>query len=160
MENLSAVDVKPSKIKTLINQFGKFFIVGIMNTSVDLIILNIETLLTGVTEGIGYSVQKGVSFLVAVTMSYFLNKNWTFGDSSKAEQGKKFSQFIFVSIIGMIINITVATVVVTYFKPIVNSFLNLTFLTDQIWVSIGALCGTAVGLIWNFAGYKFWVFKK
>ena len=163
MENVNSAigQNKPaSKIQTLINQFGKFFLVGIMNTLVDLIILNGETILSGVRQGSGYAIQKGVSFLVAVTFSYFLNKNWTFGDSSKQEQGKKFSQFIFVSLIGMAINITVATVAVTYLKPVVNSMLHLSFLTDQLWVSLGALCGTAIGLIWNFIGYKFWVFKK
>jgi hypothetical protein len=60
----------------------------------------------------------------------------------------------------MLINVTAATVVVTYLKPVINPALNLAFLTDQIWVNIGALGGTAIGLIWNFAGYKFWVFKK
>ena len=160
MENTNMVQGQPSKIKVLINQFGKFFLVGIMNTLVDLIILNGETLLSGVKQGSGYAVQKGLSFLVAVTFSYFLNKNWTFGDSSKQEQGKKFSQFLFVSVIGMIINISVATVAVTYLKPVVNSILQLSFLTDQLWVSLGALCGTFFGLIWNFIGYKFWVFKK
>jgi putative flippase GtrA len=160
MENTNPVPEQPNKIKTLINQFGKFFLVGIMNTLVDLIILNGETILSGVKDGLGYAIQKGLSFLVAVTFSYFLNKNWTFGDSSKQDQGKKFSQFILVSVIGMVINITVATVAVTYIKPIVNSMLHLSFLTDQLWVSLGALCGTAIGLIWNFIGYKFFVFKK
>lgn len=127
-----------------------------MNTLVDLVILNLETLASGITSGSGYAVQKGISFICAVTFSYFLNKNWTFEDKSKEEQGKKFSQFLFVSIIGMIINVTAATVAVTYVKPLIP----LSFLTDQLWVSIGALCGTAMGLVWNFLGYKFWVFKK
>ena len=163
MENTSAVPApsqKTSKLKLLINQFGKFFLVGIMNTLVDLIILNGETLLSGVKQGSGYAIQKGVSFLVAVTFSYFLNKNWTFGDSSREQQAKKFSQFLFISVVGMAINISVATIAVTYLKPIVNSIVHISFLTDQLWVSLGALCGTAIGLIWNFLGYKFWVFKK
>lgn len=33
-------------------------------------------------------------------------------------------------------------------------------LTDGIWINIGALSGTAVGLIWNFIGYRFIVFKE
>lgn len=143
-------------IKKLISQFGKFILVGIINTLFDLAILNLETTTTGVTDGSGYAIQKGVSFLFAVSLSYFINKNWTFGDNSKKEQGKKFSQFIFVSVVGMLINVSIATVAVTYIKPLVN----ITFLTDQLWVNIGALCGTAIGLFWNFLGYKFWVFKK
>lgn len=147
---------RQEKIKNLTKQFGKFFLVGIMNTLVDLAVLNLETLASGIREGSGYAVQKGVSFMTAVIFSYFVNKNWTFEDNSKEKQGKKFSQFFFVSIIGMLINVSVATIAVTYIKPA----LNLSFISDQLWVNIGALCGTAVGLFWNFLGYKLWVFKK
>lgn len=149
-----------SKLRSLIEQFSKFFLVGIMNTFVDLLVLNGLTLTTGVTEGSGYAVQKGASFLVAVTFSYLLNKHWTFSDTSTEGAARKFSQFFAVSVVGMLINVTVATVVVSYLKSPINSLLNFPFLTDQLWVSIGALGGTAVGLIWNFVGYKFWVFKK
>jgi len=142
-------------------QFIKFAMIGVLNTGVDLVILNAETILSGITEGTGYAIQKGLSFLVAVTFSYFLNKYWAFRDKSKEEEGKKFSQFLFVSIVGMLINVSVATITVTYLKDPVNSLLNIPFLVnDQLWVSIGALAGTAIGLIWNFTGYKLWVFKK
>ena len=144
----------------LIQQFAKFFLVGIMNTLVDLTILNIETATTGIKSGAGYAVQKGISFIAAVTFSYFLNKHWTFKDNSKQKEGQKFSQFLFVSIVGMLINVSVSTLSITYLKPFINTSLSWSFLTDQIWVNLGALIGTAFGLIWNFAGYKFWVFKK
>lgn len=143
-----------------IQQFIRFFLVGIMNTLVDLIILNIETTITGLKSGSPYAIQKGFSFIVAVTFSYFFNKYWTFKDKSKEEEGKKFSQFLFVSIIGMLVNVSSATLTIAYLKPFIDSTLNLGFLNDQLWVNIGALAGTAVGLIWNFIGYKFWVFKK
>jgi len=152
--------MQKENIKKTVKQFVKFGIIGVMNTGVDLAVLNAETLLTGAKEGYPYAIQKGLSFLVAVTFSYFLNKNWTFRDKSKEEQGKKFSQFLFVSIVGMTVNVTTATVVVTYLQAPVNNLLNLSMLTGQMWVNIGALCGTALGLIWNFIGYKFWVFKK
>ncbi|MFC1645430.1 GtrA family protein [Patescibacteria group bacterium] len=148
------------KTKDTLKQLVRFGLVGIMNTFVDLLILNIETIATGIKEGAGYSVQKGISFLAAVIFSYFLNKHWTFQDKSKEEAGKKFSQFAFVSAIGMLINISTATLVITYAKAPVNELLQLSFLTDQLWVNIGALSGTAIGLIWNFIGYKLWVFKK
>ncbi len=145
-----------SKIKKLIKQFSKFFVIGIINTGVDLAVLNIETLITGEKEGYLYAVQKGVSFMVAVTFSYFMNKYWAFQDKNKENEGRKFSQFLFVSFIGMAINMTAATVAVTYIQPLIQ----IDFLTPQMWVNIGALTGSACGLIWNFIGYKFWVFKK
>jgi hypothetical protein len=66
-----------------------------------------------------------------------------------------------VSLSGMIVNITIATLTVTFLKGIVNNFLNNPeFLNDTVWVNLGALAGTAVGMIFNFSGYKFHVFKK
>lgn len=157
MENIAqAPAIEEGKLQKLVKQFAKFFVIGIINTVVDLVILNIETVMTGAKDGYPYAIQKGVSFLVAVTMSYFLNKHWTFQDKEKQGEGRKFSQFLFVSIIGMAINITSSTLVVTYLQPA----LKIGFLTPQLWVSVGALAGSAMGLIWNFVGYKFWVFKK
>ena len=161
MENSASSFSTENKTKTAMGQFLRFVLVGIMNTLVDLIVLNIETIITGVKEGSGYAVQKGVSFLMAVIFSYFLNKNWTFKDKSQEGETKKFSQFFLVSIIGMVINVSVATVTVTYLKVPITNMLGISFLqNDQIWVSLGALAGTAIGLIWNFLGYKFVVFKK
>lgn len=140
----------------IIGQFLKFALIGAMNTLVDLGILNVLMYLSGQTEGIYYSLLKAVSFTCAVIFSYNLNKRWTFRDVSDVEQAKKFTQFLTISIIGAAINVSVATAIVTYIKPSIH----ILFLTDQLWGNIGALGGTAIGLVWNFLGYKFIVFKK
>jgi len=140
----------------IIEQFLKFGLIGAMNTLVDLGILNVLMYGSGQTEGIYYSIFKAISFTGAVIFSYNLNKRWTFQDLSDEDRAKKFTQFLFISIIGAVINISTATLVVTYIKPLAN----ITFLTSQLWGNIGALAGTAIGLIWNFLGYKFIVFKK
>lgn len=139
-----------------IQQFAKFFIVGIMNTGVDLTILNILMFTTGQSQGVAYSFFKALSFFAAVIFSYFINKHWTFQDKSHTDNDKKFYQFIGVSLVGAAINVTVATLVVSFVQPM---FANIA-IGGQIWGNIGAICGTAIGLFWNFVGYKFWVFKK
>jgi putative flippase GtrA len=143
----------------LLLQFSRFSVVGIVNTGVDLAVLNAQTLLTGSTEGLGYAVQKAVSFSVAAAFSYLLNKRWTFEDTSRTHQ-KKLTQFFVVSIMGALLNVSTATAVVTYVKDLVNPLVSMELLTDQVWVNIGALCGTGAGLLWNFLGYKFVVFKS
>ena len=102
--------------------------------------------------------QKAISFCVAVTVSYFLNKRWTFGDTSVAKQRKKLAQFFGISIMGALINVSVATAVVTYVRAAVSPLETAHLLTNQLWVNIGALCGTGGGLLWNFLGYKYVVF--
>jgi len=139
-----------------IEQFAKFFVVGVMNTGVDLVILNILMFTTGLAQDLPYSFFKATSFLAAVIFSYYINKHWTFQDKSKKDTEKKFYQFIGVSIVGAIINVTVATIVVSILRPMIGT----EAISGQLWGNIGALCGTAIGLIWNFIGYKFWVFKK
>jgi putative flippase GtrA len=139
-----------------IQQFAKFFVVGIMNTGVDLVVLNVLMYTTSQSQGVYYSFFKALSFLSAVIFSYYVNKHWTFQDKSQTDNDKKFYQFIGVSLVGAIINVTTATLVVSFVQPI---FANIA-INGQLWGNIGAICGTAVGLFWNFVGYKFWVFKK
>jgi putative flippase GtrA len=131
-----------------------------MNTGVDLLILNIAVWIFCVTEGIPYAVMKSVSFMGAVVFSYFANKHWTFNDRSTHRSKRKFSHFILISLVGMLINVLTATVVVTQLKVPLNDLLQIRFLTDGVWINIGALAGSAVGMMWNFAGYKFFVFEN
>lgn len=140
----------------VIPQFIKFAMIGFMNFFIDIGILNLLMFASGRSAGIHYTVFKAISFLVAVTFSYFFNKYWTFRDKSKAQQVRQFSQFLFVSVIGMIINVTTASTIVNYIAPQIR-FITL---TGKIWGNLGAVGGSAIGLIWNFIGYKFWVFKK
>ncbi|MBT3355814.1 GtrA family protein [bacterium] len=143
-----------------IGQFVRFGLIGGLNTGVDLVILNILMFSTGFSDGTPYTAFKAFSFVCAATFSYFMNKQWAFKDTSKEKEVQKFSQFFIVSTVGAVINVSVATIVVMYLKPMVGSEVLSFALSNEIWGSIGALFGTAVGLVWNFFGYKFFVFKK
>ncbi len=142
-----------------IGQFFRFGLIGGLNTGVDLAILNILMILSGLSEGAPYAYFKAISFCAAATFSYFMNKKWAFKDNSKKKEVKKFSQFFIVSLVGAVINVTVATLIVTYIKPSMGGVLVIP-LSNPLWGTVGALGGTAFGLIWNFFGYKLLVFKK
>jgi putative flippase GtrA len=143
----------------LVGQLSRFSVVGALNTGIDLLVLNILTLLSGVTDGAGYAVQKALSFCVAALFSYAMNKRWTFGDTSTGGQRRKLAQFFAISGLGALINVVVATVVVTYLRDLVDPGPG-GLLTDQLWVNLGALCGSGAGFLWNFAGYKLVVFRS
>lgn len=143
----------------IIGQFVRFAMIGGLNTGIDLIILNILTIATGLKEGVAFAIFKGISFVAAATFSYFMNKHWAFKDTSKSQEVRKFSQFFIVSIVGALINVGTASLVVNVIKPALGGTLVIP-LNDQLWVNVAALSGTAIGLIWNFLGYKFIVFKK
>lgn len=133
-------------------QFGKFAAVGALNTLIDLGVLNFLIILTDITGGIYFSVFKGISFLTAVTNSYFWNKFWTFGSRLPANI-KEYARFGFFTAIGLLINVSTASFMVV----VIGSFLNV---NPKIWANVAALFATFVSLIWNFLAYKYIVFKS
>ena len=148
-------------------QLAKYVVVGGMNTLVDIGILTIVILVSknfgvsaedliysGILTITFYSIYKGLSFIIANINSFFWNKYWTF--SSKNTQQKspaQFVQFFTVSLIGLLTNVFIASLV---FRS-VPAFGGLNH--DQ-WGLIGAAAGSLAGMIWNFLGYKFIVFEK
>ena len=132
-------------------QFGKFAAVGALNTLIDLGILNLLILLTDVTGGVYFSAFKGVSFLSAITNSYYLNKFWTFGSRLPATLEEYF-RFAFFTLIGLLINVAVASFIVSVLGPLFGA-------GPKVWANVGALIATVISLIWNFFAYKKLVFK-
>lgn len=143
------------RIKRLVRQFAKFFIVGIINTGIDFAILNTEILVTGITSGSMLVLFNVISFSIAVVNSYYMNKLWTFED--KRPDGDKapikFSQFIGVSLVGLSIN----SLVIYGFTSLIPIMFGL---SPQLWVNIAKIFATGASMIWNFIGYKLWVFKR
>ena len=89
---------------------------------------------------------------MAVVNSYVWNKYWTF-KSGKSHKKEEFFQFFAVSVVGFFLNVGVAAFVVIVIGPKGN-------LTPEVWANVGALIATFILLLWNFFGYKIWVFKK
>ncbi|MEN9649688.1 MAG: hypothetical protein RL094_655 [Candidatus Parcubacteria bacterium] len=144
---------------TSFNQFFKFAIVGVVNTGIDLAVLNGLIALFGLSKGDWkYVLYKAISFLFAVTNSFILNKFWVFNytkdESVSGHLHKEITSFVTVSVIGIIINTAISTIVFTSAHTIVPS------VSTSTWATVSALAGTCAVLISNFFGYKFWVFKK
>lgn len=136
----------------VIFQFIKFAIIGGMNTMLDLGILNLLIFITGIAAGVYYSVFKSISFSIAVTSSYFWNKYWTFQDFNRP-QFREIMKFLFVNIIGFIVNVSIASIVVNVVGAPAG-------ISANVWANIGAVSATIIGLLWNFIGMKLIVFKR
>ncbi|MFA5986188.1 MAG: GtrA family protein [Parcubacteria group bacterium] len=133
-------------------QFAKFGAVGAFNTFFDWGVLNLLIIITGIAGGIGFSLFKSISFVMAAIGAYFWNKYWTFNATEKATSQEVF-KFIAVSVSGFLINVGLASLIVFMMHT-----------TDiekakQI-ANIGAATATLASLVWNFFGYKLFVFKK
>jgi len=138
--------------KAHIIQLFRFGVVGIVNTVVDLSVLNILIFLfhTGET-GTMFAVFKTVAFVCAVLNSYLLNRSWTFRRAADKHHIVEGAQFLFISLLGAVVNVGTSSYVATYMHPRWG-------IHTKAWPSFAALVGTAFSLGFNFVGYKFWVF--
>lgn len=152
----------------LVWQLAKFLVIGVMNTLVDIGVLALITILvaTDVSHASEsawfsmaslvvtyYSLYKAISFIIANINSFFWNKYWTFGSENRSRATHQFFQFFLVSLIGFAVNVTIASVVF-------GSLSAAGALTIAQAGLVGAAMGSIIGLVWNFIGYKFFVFKK
>jgi putative flippase GtrA len=140
-----------AKKLSVFRQIGRFAIVGVLNTVLDFAVLNVLISASGIAEGVVATSFAGISFTVAVINSYYWNKYWTFELKGKVE--REFLQFFVVSLVGFGLNIGAFHTVVNIIGPAGNA-------TPEAWANLGKLAGTFAGLIWNFIGYKFIVFKR
>lgn len=137
----------------VIFQMGKFVSVGLSNTAIDFGVLNFLMFLFGITTGRGYSIFKGISFIAAVINSYLWNKFWTFKKREIKGMEREFLQFLIVASIGFGINVAIAS--------FINNIIGPQFgVPPKFWANISAIFAILAGMIWDFLGYKFIVFKR
>lgn len=134
-------------------QFGKFFIVGILNTGLDFAIFNFLMRITQTYKGTALILFSTIAFSAAVMNSYFLNKYWTFGDQNKTQAPQQFIKFLSVAIVGLILNNSIIYFITSLISPIFG-------LTPILWANFAKAMATGAVLVWNFVGYKLFVFKK
>lgn len=134
-------------------QFVKFGETGGLNTFIDLGILNLLILITGINGGLYYSLFKGVSFLTAATNSYFWNRFWVFESTEKKKTADEALKFYIVTIIGFLINVLIATLVVKFGQGKFD-------IAGNLLANIGAVAAFVITMLFNFFGYKLFVFTK
>ena len=151
---LFVADWLGEKIK-IIKQIARFVLVGALNTFIDFGIIGLLLWVSGIdaVKAIGlYAFFKFISFSFASINSYFWNKSWTFDKGGKA-QGKEFAGFYLVTGVGALINVGIATLILT---ALADSAIASNLLAGVVAPFAGVLCG----FVWNFLAYKFFIFKK
>lgn len=134
--------------------FAKYVMVGFFNAGIDFAVFNFLMFLTNIENGPLISSFKTVSFVVAVTNSYFWNKYWAFeAGTSKEKKTTEFAKFIIVNIVGAFINVGITSAIIFVISP------KLGF-SQLAWNNIAAVIASAIVIIWNFIGFRLIVFKK
>lgn len=126
--------------KDLFFKLSKYSIVGLIGTIIDIV------LLAFLVESLRFSLSWAVtiSFIIAASHNFILNKIWTFKDKSKKYR-RQYLKFITVSIFGFLITISLMYVLVR--------FLTIWYITSKIITSI-------VVMTFNFLGNKLWTFRR
>lgn len=138
--------------KKLSWQFGKFALVGFLNTGIDFAVLNLLMWSFGIYSGSWLAFFNAIAFSAAVTNSYFWNKYWVFRASATRDKATEFTKFIIVSVIGLSLNTFIVYGFTTLLSPAFG-------IEPVVWANIGKVLATGVSLLWNFAGYKLFVFR-
>lgn len=142
-------------------QIAKYLLVGILATLVDLGVMNILIMISGIATGIYFSIFKGISFLFATFSKYFGDKFWAFEKMEKEGMKKEFTSFFMVTLIGLGINVGIASFVVSFLSSNVTALLGFQLkLNPSMIANLGGLAAAVIVAVWNFVGYKFIVFKK
>ena len=135
-------------------QLAKFLLIGACFAIFDLIILNILMERFGIRkeEELKYALFVTISFVIATTAKYILDKYWAFEQKEKRELGKEFLKFFIITLISGGIQVGSASLIFSAIAPF--------FVNELIAGNIGKIGGITLASAWNFVGYKFFVFKK
>lgn len=149
-----------SKWFPFFEQFGKYVTAGFLSTLIDFTTLNAVSALTGVTAGIVIGWVNVPGFVIAVFNGYLWNKLWVFrspelaSENSFASSGlfSDFPKFFAVTVGGLILN-SVSIIIITTYVPVPLGF------SPQRWLNIAKVLASILVIIWNFTGFKFFVFS-
>ncbi len=138
-------------------RFLKFGLVGAIGAVIDFGIFNLFTNLTPI-PALFASV---ISFIAAVLSNFFLNRYWTYPDSRLKSFSSQLSQFVLVSVVGLIIRVILFTpienVILRLSAQIVNSdfFLSPQILGHNITLALLIL----IVMFWNFFANRYWTYN-
>lgn len=141
------------KLKFILVQLLHFAAVGSMGVIIDFGLLNLLSWVTGITKGWGIVPLNIISFSAALTVSFLLNKRWTFKDTSQTDNFKKFNLFLIISLLGLAINTSVVALITSNVNPALA-------VGPYFLLNFAKIIATGASGLWNFSGYKMVVFKK
>jgi putative flippase GtrA len=134
-------------------QLVRFTLVGLTGVLTDFVVFNLLVKLTDTIKGNGLIPINITSFAVGVIVTFLLNKRWTFHDPSSYDHHRKFVLFLSVAVFGAIINTALVRFLSTDVTPLFS-------VSIHGWLNICKGIATIASGIWNFLGYKNFVFKK
>jgi putative flippase GtrA len=140
----------------------RFVAVGIINTIVDFVVLNILAF----SFDINKILANTISVSIAMTVSYFLNRQLVFKYEGK-DHAKRLFLFIIITVFGLYViqNSVIFLLVrhVTFPAHLATSIIHgigLNSLSDSfIGLNLAKAIATGITMVWNYFMYKHFVFS-
>src|SRR5688572_11734167 len=125
--------------KPIILQLLRFAAIGVLNTAIDFIVLNVISKALGITSGFTLGTINIFGFIAAVIQSYYWNRSWTFDPSQTADAVKNFFRLVIVGGLGFLGLIAVLAGAQYGALPFYYILVLVVFLAAEIavWVAFG-----------------------
>lgn len=125
----------------LIEQVGKFSIVGVLATLIDYGIL----MALSQAFSVPVLIASGVSYVVSLIFNYLASMRFVFTHRDDLSRGREFAIFVILSLIGLAINQAVMALATAALG------------TGALAVTASKVLATAIVMVWNFVSRKKWL---
>ncbi|MFZ3071495.1 MAG: GtrA family protein [Anaerolineaceae bacterium] len=137
-------------------RFGKFFLVGILNTLIDFGLMNLFT----VVFKLPLVLAQALSFILAVLNSFILNRKWIYPDSTGNSIAGQFSKFLLINLVGLAIRTITIPLFDRWFIQLIQTGSLRNWSVDATVLSHNAALAVIlpITLTLNFLANRYWTF--
>lgn len=140
----------------------RFVIIGITNAAITFAILNISYYRLHQTK----ILSSIIATSCALIFSFIMNRGFVFGDKSKKAR-QQLPAFLIVTISGSLVVLNIVYAITLHLLnghegSIINLISDITSVSlssSFIDINLSTVCGAIAAMLWNYNGYKWFVFK-
>ena len=134
-------------LRLLFHEVTKFGTVGLINFVLDVALFNFLRLEVLPDKPL---TCKAISFAVAATSSYFMNRHWTWRHRARSGFVREYGLFIALSTVALLITVGC----LAFGEYVLHQ---QSWLARNIW---GNVVGIGLAMVWRFWAFKRWVFLE
>ncbi len=103
-------------------------------------------------------VEQSLSFCAAVISNFLWNYLWIYPEAREANQARKITKFVIVSVAGLLIGVPVFSLALTVWKNVIGA-LGLSGLQFNLAGNLALMTRVGVLLFWNFFVNRYWTYR-
>ncbi len=132
-------------------QLGRFGLVGVLNTLVDLLALNILLLLFPSSSSFQLFFYNALAYGVGAVNSFLFNKCWTFRQGQRTTR-RELWRFTLMTLLGMAWS--------SGFIWLTSAFLHPVLLNPTVWANVSKVCSIVATMLGSYLVMRLWVFAS